>query len=100
MALQVQGSFELNNGLQLTEVYVRTNAALSLDGSYVMAYPEFWVDAPAFAERKDNLNIRIREDFNYAYNREVDGADILTFANEKVKETLEALGYSATIVDI
>jgi hypothetical protein len=100
MALQVNGNFELENGLTLTKVYARTNAALSLRGDEVMAYPEFWVDEPAFSAGKDNLRIRIRENFSYKYDRAVDGVDILTFANQKVKETLEGLGYTVTIVEI
>jgi hypothetical protein len=42
----------------------------------------------------------MQADFNYAYDRATDGADILAFANQKVKETLEGLGYSATIVEL
>ena len=100
MALNVNGQFELPTGQVLTQVYARTNAALSLDGAQVMAYPEFWLDEAAFNARKDNLRVDIRADFSYAYDRLVDGVDILSFANQKVKETLEALGFSATIVEL
>lgn len=100
MALNVNGNFELPTGQILTQVYARTNAALSLEGDRVMAYPEFWIDEPAFAERKDNLRVDIRADFSYAYDRETDGADILVFANNKVKETLESLGFTAEIVGL
>jgi hypothetical protein len=65
-----------------------------------MAYPEFWLDEAAFTAGKDNLRVDIRADFQYAYDRAVDGADILAFANAKVKETLEELGYSATVVEL
>jgi len=100
MALEVKGTFELETGMTLTEVYARTNASLSIEGNEVMAYPEFWVDKTAFDGRKDTLRIRIRENFSYAYDRAVDGADILAFANQKVKETLEGLGYTVTMVEV
>ena len=100
MALNVNGNFELATGQTLTQVYARTNAALSLEGDRVMAYPDFWVDEAAFTARKDNLRIDIREDFAYAYDRAVDGADILAFANQKVKETLESLGFTAEIIEL
>lgn len=100
MALNVNGQFELPTGQTLTQVYARTNAALSLDGTQVMAYPEFWIDETAFNERKDNLRIDIRADFSYQYDRAQDGVDILAFANQKVKETLEAMGFAATIIEL
>jgi hypothetical protein len=100
MALNVTGNFEQPTGQVLTAAYARTNAALSLQGDQVMAYPEFWVDEAAFTAGKDNLRVDMRADFSYAYDRATDGADILAFANAKVKETLEGLGYTATIVEL
>ena len=100
MALNVTGNFEQPTGQTLEAAYARTNAALSLQGNMVMAYPEFWVDEPAYTTGKDNLRVEIVADWSYAYDRAVDGADILAFANAKVKETLEELGYSATIVEL
>jgi len=100
MALQVQGTFELETGMALTEVYARTNASLSIEGNYVIAYPEFWVDKATYSARKETLRINIHENFNYEYDRAVDGADILAFANQKVKETLEGLGYTVTIEEL
>jgi hypothetical protein len=100
MALNVTGQFELPTGQVLEAVYARTNAALNLQGNMVMAYPDFWLDEAAFNANKDNLRIEIRADFSYAYDRAVDGVDVLAFANAKVKETLEGLGYTATIVEL
>lgn len=100
MALNVTGQFEQPTGQVLEAAYARTNAALNLQGDMVMAYPEFWLDEAAFNAGKDNLRVDIRADFNYAYDRAVDGADILAFANAKVKETLEALGYAVTITEL
>jgi len=100
MALNVTGQFEQPTGQVLEAAYARTNAALSLQGNYVMAYPEFWLDEAAFNAGKNNLSVDIQADFNYAYDRAVDGADILAFANQKVKETLEGLGYTVTIVEL
>jgi len=100
MALNVTGTFEQPTGQVLDAAYARTNASLSLQGDMVMAYPDFWVDEAAFTAGKDNLRVEIVADFQYEYDRATDGADILAFANAKVKETLEELGYSATIVEL
>ena len=100
MALNVTGNFEQPTGQVLEAAYARTNAALSLQGDQVMAYPEFWLDEAAFNEGKDNLRVDIMADFQYAYDRATDGADILAFANQKVKETLEGLEYTVTIVEL
>ena len=100
MALNVTGQFEQPTGQVLEAAYARTNAALNLQGDYVMAYPEFWLDEAAFNAGKDNLRVDMQADFNYAYDRAVDGADILAFANAKVKETLEGMGYTATITEL
>ena len=100
MALQVQGSFELDNGITLTSAYARTDASLSLEGNVVYAQPTFWVDENAYNSGLDNIRFRSDELWMYPYDRAVDGADILTFANNKVEQTLEDLGYTVTVVEI
>lgn len=100
MALNVTGNFEQPTGQTLEAAYARTNAALSLQGDRVMAYPEFWLDEAAFNEGKDNLRVDIKADFQYEYDRATDGVDILAFANAKVKATLDELGFAATIVEL
>ena len=100
MALQVQGSIELENGITLTSAYARTDASLSLEGNAVYAQPSFWIDENAYNNGSDNIRLDIRESWLYPYDRADDGADILTFANNKVEQTLEALGYTVTVVEI
>ena len=100
MALQVQGTFELENGIQLNSTYARTEASLRPEGNAVDAYPFFWVDEAAFTSRKDSLSIQLEGAFTYGYDRATDGVDILDFANKKVKETLESLGYTVTIIEL
>jgi len=100
MALLIQGSFQLDNGIELNQLYVRTNAMLSIDGDVVGAYPEYWIDKNAYDQRKDAISLRNNWNFNFAYNRDTDGADILVFANQKAKETFEAQGFTATIIDL
>jgi len=100
MALHVNGSMELNNGIKINVAYVRTDASLMLDGKTLNAYPTFWVDQAAFAEGKQPLEFYPNANFTYQYDRGVDGTDILEFANKKVEQTLESLGYTVTIVDL
>lgn len=100
MALQVQGSFELENGITLTSAYARTDAGLSIEGNAVYAQPSFWVDENAYNNGLATIRFDAQESWLYPYDRAVDGADILTFANNKVEQTLEALGYTVTVVEI
>ena len=100
MALQVNGSIELQNGIKIEDAYVRTDVSLLIKGNQVNAWPTFWVDQAAFAENKQPLDFYVSANFSYEYDRAADGVDILTFANNKVKETLEGLGYTVTIVEI
>ena len=100
MALQVNGSIELQNGIKINVAYARTDASLGVDGKTVNAWPTFWVDQAAYAESKQSLDFYPTSDFTYQYDRAVDGTDVLEFANKKVQETLEGLGYTVTIVDL
>lgn len=100
MALKIEGTFILNNGLILNEIYARTNASLSISGDQVFAYPKYWISAQAYADKKDDLGISIDGDFSYKYDRLIDGTDILLFSNVKAKETLEALGFIVTILNL
>ena len=100
MALQVNGSLELQNGIKINVAYGRTEASLAVDGKTVNAWPTFWVDQAAYTEGKQSLDFYPNANFTYQYDRAVDGADILEFANKKVEETLEGLGYTVTIVDL
>lgn len=100
MALNVTGNFEQDNGLSVDSAYGRTNAILSLDGSKVSAYPEFWKDEAAYTAGLTQIQARFDLNFVYDYDRAVDGADLLTFANDKVAEDLRSLGYEVQIVEI
>lgn len=100
MALKIEGTFILNNGITLNEVYARTNASLSLDGKYVAAHPNYWISEQSFLDKKDNITLDINADFFYEYDRLTDGVDILLFSNVKAKQTLEALGFIVTILNL
>jgi len=100
MALQITGSFELESGIQLNELYARVDANLSVDGNTVFAYPQLWASKSAFDNNQKYVDVEISGTFSYPYNRETDGVDLLDFANKKAKEEFEALGYSVTIVDL
>jgi hypothetical protein len=101
MALIVKGQFDLNNGIVLQEAYARVDTALSLDGNSVNAYPLFWANEQAWIDRKSTINVdQLSVNFTYAYNRALNGTDILSFANQEVKTTLESLGFTVIITEL
>jgi len=100
MALQITGSIELSNGIQLNELYARIDANLAPSGITVYGYPQFWISEQAFTNGQNHVNIDVPGKFAYDYNRTTDGVDILEFASQKAKEEFEELGYSVTIVGI
>lgn len=99
MALNVTGNIVLSSGLQTNSLYCRTQASLSDDGTQVGCQPEFYVSKDAYTNGASNVNL---DGFKLIvdYNRTTDGTDILLYANEYVKFQLEAMGYTATIIDL
>jgi hypothetical protein len=99
MALEITGNIELDNGLTLPSVYGRTNYRVNNESSSVTILTDFYQNESGFEQNKLlgwTPNIPLR----YAYNREVDGEDVLMFTQEKIKAELEAKGFSVVITNI
>ena len=102
MALLISGgNINLNNGLSVNTAYARTNAGLSIDGSYLFIGPVFWASAEAFAAnaaplQPTNLNVPMQ----VPYDKEAMGSDLLFAANEVVKQMLEVEGFTAQITGL
>lgn len=100
MALEITGNVELDNGLTLSSVYGRTQYRVNDISSEVIISTYYWVDKESFTTNKMSLNTNINVDGRYAYDRVVDGIDVLDFTNQKIKEQLEGLGYSVVITEL
>ena len=103
MALLISGeNITLNNGLTVTSAYARTNAGLSIDGSYLFIGPAFWASAEAYAAGAQALqptnitNIPMQ----VPYDKEAMGSDLLFAANEVVKQMLEVEGFTVQITGL
>jgi hypothetical protein len=99
MALEITGNIVLSSGLQTNSLYGRTEAWLSNDGKQVGATPKFYASKEAYINGAPNINLDGLK-FIVDYDRATDGTDILLYANEYVKFQLEAMGYTATIIDL
>lgn len=100
MALEITGTIELENGLTLSSVYGRTQYRVNDNSSEVIISTSYYVDETAFTENKMSLTTNLYVDGRYVYDREVDGADVLDFTNQKIKTELEDLGYSVVITEL
>jgi hypothetical protein len=85
MALEITGTIELDNGLSLSSIYGRTRYNVNDSSNKILIVVDYWIDDV---------------DKQYAYNRAVDGVDVLDFTNQTIKAELEALGYSVVITDL
>ena len=102
MALLITGeNITLNTGLTVTSAYARTNAGLSLDGSYLFIGPAFWASEEAYLANAQPLQpTNINVPYEVAYDRAIMGTDLLFAANEVVKEILEVEGFTVTITEL
>ena len=101
MALNITGNITLNNGMELTSLYVRTEAQLTLAGNRVGAFPQFFISEQSYLNGNMDVNPDIElVGFAFDYDRTTDGVDILDFANQQAKLKFEELGYTAEIIDL
>lgn len=100
MSLQITGSIELEGGVEVTSLYARTVPTMVANGESVYAAPSFWLSEQHYLDNKQAVSLQNEPFFLYEYNRTVDGADVLQFSNLKLKESLEALGYTVTVSEL
>lgn len=100
MSLQITGNIKLQNEVEVTSLYARTIPTITADGKSVYANPSFWVSEQHYLDGKGIISLQEDSLYLYEYDRTIDGIDILSFSNEKVKETLESFGYTVTISEL
>ena len=102
MALLITGeNIILNNGLQVSSAYARTNAGLSMDGSELYVGPAFWASEAAYTAKAAPLQpINMNIPMSVPYDKSTMGSDLLFAANEVVKEMLVLEGYAVTITEL
>ena len=102
MALNITGSIVLESGISISSAYARTEANLANTGNSVVVYPYVWASKAAYDDGLPPIRPNFLNDIEPAvsYDRTADGVDILDFANQSVKSTLQGLGYTVTITDL
>ena len=102
MALEVTGNIELDNGIVVNSLYVRTDASLSDDGKTVYCGARYWSKIEAEQNKQVNVYPKFWTELKpeVAYDRATDGSDILQYANEFVKFQFESKGLTATIIGL
>jgi hypothetical protein len=98
MALIVSNKqIALENGLTIDTFYIRTGTDLTVEGDKLIAYPNTWVSKAAWVDKKEQIHLNLEAKYLYDYDRVVEGFDLLTLANTKLKTELEALGFTVVI---
>jgi hypothetical protein len=87
----------LENGLAINEFYIRTGTDLSIEGDKLVGYPSMWVSKDAWSNNREQIHLDLQFNIVYDYDRVVDGVDLLTLANTKLKTELEALGFTVVL---
>jgi hypothetical protein len=100
MALAVNGTIELTDGLSVNSAYGRTQYRVNDSSSEVLITTDYWVSEQAYIDGKNPLSPSFNVDGRYAYDRTTDGIDVLDFTNQKIKSALEELGYSVAILEL
>ena len=100
MALEITGNVELGNGIILNNVYARTLYRVNDDSKKVLIFCSYWIDKNAYEQNKPTLNPNFTFDSWYDYDRTIDGDDVLSFTQLKIKEKLEGIGLSVVITDL
>ena len=100
MALTITGNVELESGITLPSAYARTRYNVNDSSDKVFIIVDYWIDEASYTAGKLGILPSFNLDRNYAYDRAVDGVDVLDFTNQKIKTELEALGYSVVITEL
>ena len=100
MALNIQGNIELDNGLTLPSIYARTDYRMNDKSNNLTISVIYWLDKTSFDNSLSNIFTNIHIKGRYAYNRAIDGEDVLLFTQNVIKEELENQGFSVSITDL
>jgi hypothetical protein len=100
MALEITGDIQLSNGLSLSSCYGRTKYNMNDSSSNVVILVDYWIDENAYSSENSSIQPNFNILSRYEYNRDVDGVDVLSFTQNKIKEQLEELGLSVVITEL
>ena len=100
MALEITGNIELQGGITLSSFYGRTFYSVFVNSSEVKVGVQYWISKDAYDNNLGTIEPKILLQGYFPYDRLVDGDDILTFTQNKIKEQLEAQGFSVVITEV
>ena len=100
MALIVSGNVDMENGLSLDTSYVRTQYRVPQNSEFINISCDWYVSEETYVGGKLPINVNVQLPVKYAYDRAVDGVDVLDFTNQKIKSELESQGFSVVIQEL
>ena len=91
MALLIEKEISILGGVIINQVYIRIGYSVDMNSNSVKINTKKYVSKDAYLKKeRDNLNILdiIPDNQYFQYLRDIDGGDILMFANEKIKNII------------
>jgi hypothetical protein len=100
MALEISGNVELQGGITLSSIYGRTFYSVFVNSGEVKIGVQYWTSKDAYDNNLGYVEPNLSLQGYYPYDRLVDGDDVLLFTQNKIKEQLEAQGFSVVITEL
>jgi len=97
MALNFTTTITLPSGLQVENAYGRVSAVDQASGKQVDALVDIYTSEAAFESGLEAVQVGFNRVASVAYNRDVDGTDILLIGHNALVVMLAQLGMTATI---
>lgn len=96
MALLFTTPITLPSGLQVADAYGRVAAVDQASGTQVDALVDIYASEAAFTSGLAPIEVGFNRTASVAYNREIDGTDILNIGHDALIAMLANIGISAT----
>ena len=98
MALIFNTPIEMDNGMTISNAYGRVGVADNIAGDSLQQIVEVFVSEVAFLDGKQPITLSdVVTTVVTPYDRNVDGADVLSIAHVNLKALLADAGYDTTI---
>ena len=98
MALQLNTPVTTKEGFEVANAYGRVGVADNIEGSTLQALVEFYVSEAAFSNGAAPIKLNLENVSVEAYDRAVDGTDVLDLAHDRLIAKLADQGVNAAKV--
>jgi len=99
MALIFNTAIELESGISVENAYGRVGVADNIEGTALQQIVEVFASEQAFTDGKKPMQLpgNVITTLSSAYDRTVDGSDVLALAHANLQASLADAGYTTTI---